>query len=92
MYYKKQITDFFATELVKHKNISDIEESDNLIETGILDSLGIMKLLIFLEEKFSIPIGDDDLIPENFETINKLLSLIDRKMAIMGASSGIISN
>jgi acyl carrier protein len=86
MIHEKQIREFFSSELLKHKNISDFKESDNLIETGILDSLGIMKLLIYLEEKFSIQIGDNDLIPENFETINKLLSLVEKKSVVMGGT------
>ena len=92
MDYGKMIREYLTSELMKHKNISDFKESDNLIETGILDSLGIMKLLMYLEEKFSIQIADNDLIPENFETINKLLSLVEKKMVVMGAPDGFISN
>jgi acyl carrier protein len=52
-----------------------------LIESGIVDSLGIMKLLQYLEDEFSIRIGDDELRPENFETLGRIVSLVEQKLA-----------
>lgn len=56
-------------------------EDAPLIESGIVDSLGIMKLLQYLEDEFSIRIGDDELRPENFETLGRIVSLVEQKLA-----------
>ncbi len=66
------IRQFIVSKLVKkadHKNISD---SDNIIMSGIIDSLGIMHLITFLEEKFKIKVKDDEILPENFESIESI--------------------
>jgi len=81
MSIEKQIMDFIVTTLLKktdiHENITDTYP---LIETGIIDSLGILKLLSFLEEKFNIHIMDEELIPENFDTVQSISSLIKGKI------------
>lgn len=76
-----RIREFILSELVQDKSITSLSESESLIESGIIDSLGIQKLLAFLEEKLSIQITDDDIVPENFETIETIVSLIKSKNA-----------
>jgi acyl carrier protein len=44
----------------------------SLLESGILDSMGILKLVAFIEKRFNIKVDDTELVPENFETIRSL--------------------
>jgi len=73
------IREFILSELVQDKSVTTLSEKDSLIESGIIDSLGIQKLLVFIEEKVSIQIMDEDIIPENFETIEAIVRLIESK-------------
>lgn len=57
-----------------------IVHEDNLLESGIIDSLGILDLVSFLEQEFGIMVGDDELIPENFESVDRLSSFVERKI------------
>ena len=75
------LIDFVQCELARGKERKGLSLTDNLIDSGILDSLGIMKLILFLEEKFSVKITDEDLIPENFESIQTINLLVQKKMA-----------
>ena len=75
------LIDFVQDELARGMQLESLSLTDNLINTGILDSLGIMKLILFLEEKFSVKITDEDLIPENFESIRTINFLVEKKMA-----------
>ena len=77
------ITEFIKNQLVKEKTMKNIGRGDDLIESGIIDSLGILKLLAFLEAKFSIHIADEELIPENFQSIESIESFISRKKNII---------
>jgi acyl carrier protein len=52
---------------------------DSLIKSGIVDSLGILRLVAFIEENFSVMVDDTEVVPENFETINAMSSLVERK-------------
>jgi len=76
---KAAIKEFIKKELTRGKGISDLGDADNLIESGVIDSLGIQLLVSYLEKNFSITIADDDLVPDNFETIEAIWSLINSK-------------
>ena len=52
-------------------------DDDDLIDSGVVDSLGIFQLVAFLEERFGIKIGDEEITPENFGTV----AAIDRLVA-----------
>jgi len=77
------IMEFIKNQLVREKTMKNIGRGDDLIESGVIDSLGILKLLEFLESKFSINISDEELIPENFESIESIESFISRKKNII---------
>ncbi len=51
-----------------------------LLEGGLLDSLGVLQLTLFLGEHFGVEIEDTDFVPENFETIGDVARLIQRKL------------
>jgi acyl carrier protein len=56
-----------------------IKDSDALLESGILDSLGVLDVVNFVEREFSVGIADDELVPENFQTIDRIAAFIERK-------------
>jgi acyl carrier protein len=74
------IQEFISHELLHDSRKTPLSDDDQLIEMGIIDSLGIMTLLVFLEERFSIQISGDDLVPENFGSITAISDLIDRTL------------
>lgn len=64
--------------MVGGKDVS-LSPDESLIESGIVDSLGILRLVAFIEENFSVVVDDTEVVPENFETINAMSSLVQRK-------------
>jgi acyl carrier protein len=58
--------------------------NEPLLESGIVDSLGILDVVAFLERTFSIKIEDDELVPENFGSIEYLASFVEKKTAQVG--------
>lgn len=56
----------------------DFSKSRNFVEDGLLDSLDILSTIANIESRFSIAIGDMDLVPENFATVEAIQSLISR--------------
>jgi acyl carrier protein len=70
---------FIKEELAFGQGAVDFTVDDALIEQGIIDSLGILKLSTFVEKEFGIRIDDEDLVPENFENIAALAHFIDSK-------------
>jgi acyl carrier protein len=72
------IRKFIASELQAGSE-GTIGDEERLIDQGIIDSFGIMALLGFLEEKFSVRIEGDELMPENFATLATISALVERK-------------
>ncbi|MBN2157872.1 MAG: acyl carrier protein [Spirochaetes bacterium] len=52
----------------------------SLLESGIMDSTGILELVLFLEEKFSIKVEDEEIVPENLDSINNILAFLEEKI------------
>jgi acyl carrier protein len=49
-----------------------VREDDPLLERGIIDSMGVLDLVEFIEQEFQIKVSDDDLVPDNFETLARI--------------------
>jgi acyl carrier protein len=74
------IRNFIKKNLVKKQEHLEINDQDNIIENGVVDSLGLIKMVNFLEENFSLRLGDEDIVPENFESIESISILLERTM------------
>lgn len=81
-----QIRTFIEKEFIRTSGL-DLQNTDSLIEHGIIDSLGIMKLLTYLEQSFGIKVNDEELIPVNFETIDSISTFIRSKRGGKSAAS-----
>jgi len=57
-----------------------IPDDESLLEKGIIDSTGVMELVAFIEGRFQIKIDDDEIIPENLDTISGIVQYINKKM------------
>ncbi|WP_258868246.1 acyl carrier protein [Alkalilimnicola ehrlichii] len=56
-----------------------LADDDSFLEQGIIDSTGIMEVIFFLEEEFGIRVDDDELIPENLDSVNRIARFVQRK-------------
>ena len=70
------IRDFVTKEIMFDADPGDLDVNTSLLAEGILDSMGLVRLISFLESEYSIIIGDDNLLPQNFDTITAILELV----------------
>lgn len=56
-------------------------DEDSFMETGIIDSTGILELVRFLESTYGIKVADEELIPDNLDSVNKIVSFIHAKQS-----------
>jgi acyl carrier protein len=61
-----------------------VKESDLLLESGVLDSLGVLELVHFIEQEFKVQVSDEELVPENFQSIDRLVSFLQSKTGRIG--------
>ena len=59
---------------------TELSNDDSLLYRGIIDSTGILELITFLEDKYEIKILDDELVPQNLDSVNGLVQFTNRKM------------
>jgi acyl carrier protein len=75
---KELIRQFVMRKIAGKNERMSINDKDDIITAGIIDSLGIMQLVAFIEETFSIEIKDEDIVPDNFESIETISSFIEK--------------
>jgi methoxymalonate biosynthesis acyl carrier protein len=68
---------YIATDILRKK--VEIKPDSSLISSGLLDSLTLLQLISFIEERFDITVTDQEMVPENFQTINAMRSFIINK-------------
>ena len=60
---------------------SSLKDDSSFLQERIVDSTGILEIITFLESQFSIKIEDDELLPENLDSLNNIDAFLRRKMA-----------
>ena len=63
------------------KDAARVGSADSLLESGTIDSVGVMQLVAFLEKTYGITVGDDDLMPENFDTLAAIAAFVSQRQA-----------
>jgi acyl carrier protein len=70
------INDYISRELVHDAALLPLADDTSLLDAGILDSLSLLRLVVFLEERFGVAVGDADLLPENFASVNAICEYV----------------
>ncbi len=58
---------------------SELSNEDSFLDKGIIDSTGILEVIFFLEEEFGINVDDEEMIPENLDSVNNIVKYISSK-------------
>ncbi|MGI9294113.1 MAG: acyl carrier protein [Pseudomonadales bacterium] len=76
MQNSEHLINFIVAQLLNHEQ--EIAADDELLVSGLLDSLGIMQLVEFVEAEFKVSVPPEDLRVENFATVNTIIEYLDR--------------
>ncbi len=69
---KTRIKGFILENFLYGESGDAVADDDSFLEKGIIDSTGILELVAFIEETFLVKVADEELVPDNFDSINKL--------------------
>lgn len=75
----EKIRTYIAQNMLFSKDGFPYPNDASFLEEGIVDSTGILELVMFVEETFAIEVDDEDLVPDNFDSVDKLARYIARK-------------
>ena len=78
---QQQIRSFILSSFLFTDDESKLKNNDSLLEQGIMDSTGVLELVAFLESQFGIKVADDELLPENLDSVDQIAAFIARKQA-----------
>lgn len=81
------IRDYISRELVRDPALLPVDNSTPLLESGILDSLSILMLVLFIQEQFGLVIDNLDVLPENFETVDAICAYLRSQPAGKAAAA-----
>lgn len=79
------VNDYISRELVSDPMLLPLKNDTALLEAGILDSLSVLKLVLYLEQQFGVVVGE--LLPENFDTIDAICAYIRAQQHIQGVQA-----
>ncbi len=60
------------------RDVRQVSDVDSLLEAGAIDSLGVIHLVSFIEERFKVEVSEDDMIPDNFDSIAAIAAFVER--------------
>lgn len=76
-----ELRQYILDKLLFGRAEQELSGDASFLESGIIDSTGVLELVAFLEEKFEIKVEDEDLIPANLDSINAITRFVENKYA-----------
>jgi acyl carrier protein len=71
---KRGVRQFLTDSL--HRKVEGVGDRDSLLEAGVIDSLAVLEIVEHIEQQYGVTVSDDDLMPENFDTIEAIAAFI----------------
>jgi len=79
MNIEQQLREYILENFLFTDDQSILNNGDSFLVKGILDSTGILEVIYFLEDEFGIKVEDEEMIPENLDSINNLVAFVNKK-------------
>jgi acyl carrier protein len=81
MQIQPQIRQYLAENFLFSDNGYELEDEASFLEEGIVDSTGVLELVMFVEETFGITVQDEEIVPQNFDSVSQVAAYVQRKLA-----------
>ena len=77
----KRVRTFIEENFLFREDLSDLADTDLLLENGVMDSTGVLELVAFLEGEFAIQMSDAEIVPDNLDSVAAITAYLERKLA-----------
>jgi acyl carrier protein len=85
---KKKVKEFINENFLLNSDCKTLDDTDSLLQKGIIDSTGVLELVSFIEKTFTFRVEDEELMPDNLDSIKKLVDFIKSKLAACSLKLG----
>jgi acyl carrier protein len=78
---REQVKNFIVTNFFLDLNTIELNDDSSFLDNGYVDSTGMLEVIGFLEETYGISIADDEMVPENLDSLRNIGGYVVRKVA-----------
>jgi acyl carrier protein len=75
------VRQFIAQNFMYREGIQSLADDQSLLEQGLVDSTGVLELVFFLERTFAIKVADEEVVPDNLDSVQQISQFVRRKLA-----------
>jgi acyl carrier protein len=75
-----KIREFIKDNFMFRDDRAVLADAESLLDTGLIDSTGVLELVAFIETEFSIQVADSDIVPENLDSVETIVRYVDGKL------------
>jgi len=80
---EQEVRQFVVENFLLTAGDSQFSDTDSFLETGLVDSMGILNLVEFVRAKYAIPIEDEELVPEHWDSVRQVAEFVQRKLGAL---------
>ena len=80
------VRQFVVDKFMFGEGADKLSNETSFLETGLIDSTGVLELVMFLEEKFRVKVADDEMLPENLDSVKAVAAFVVRKLGTRTAA------
>lgn len=77
----QSVREFIETNFLFREGRDSVGETESLLDAGLIDSTGVLELVTFLESQFSLTMADEDIVPENLDSVQQIAAYVQRQLA-----------
>jgi acyl carrier protein len=82
--YKAEVKAFIVNNFLFGQEGSGITDAQSFLESGVIDSTGLLELVSFVEQQYGISVGDREMVPENLDSLENISQFVARKLQTAG--------
>ncbi len=75
----EQVRQYILENFLFTTDSSQLGLDESFLGRGLIDSTGMLEVILFLEESFGVKVADDEMIPENLDSVNRIAAFVERK-------------
>ena len=77
---EQSVRQFITENFIMEGDREHLPGGVSLTQTGVLDSMGVLELVMFIEERFGVTVPEEDTVPENLDTVDRVVRYVDARL------------
>jgi acyl carrier protein len=83
---ERDVRQFVADNFILDRGADDLPGDESLTQSGVLDSMGVLELILFIEERFGVKVPDEDTLPSNLDTVDNIVRYVQGRLTGVSAA------